>query len=90
MLKIRNTEAYKFFARNSFFTYMRGPLANAMPINILIIANVKHITNFEGITTKEGNKKKHISMKKLATANEIVEFMIDLSFERKLNIDNHP
>jgi hypothetical protein len=69
---------------------MRGPLANAMPTNMLSIAKVKHITNLDGMTTSEGSKKKHISRKKLATANEIVELMIDLSLERKLKAESHP
>ena len=90
MLAIRNTEAYRFLARKSFFTYIRGPLANAIPTSILIIARVKHITNLEGITTIEGRSKKHISRKKQATAKEIVELIIDLSLERKLKTESHP
>jgi len=69
---------------------MRGPFANAIPTNMLNIANVKHITNLDGITTSEGSKRKHISRKKHATANEIVELIMDLSLERKLKTDNHP
>ena len=69
---------------------MRGPLANAIPTSILIIAIVKHIPNLEGITTSEGRSMKHISKKKVAIAKEIVELMMDLSLERKLKIDSHP
>ena len=90
MLAIKKTEAYKFYAIKSFFTYIRGPLANAIPTNILIIANVKHITNLDGITIKDGSSKKHISKKKAAMANAIVELIIDLSLDKKLNTDNHP
>ena len=90
ILVIRKMEAYKFFCRKSFFTYMRGPLMKAIPIIILSIAKVKHITNLAGTTTSEGSKKKHISRKKAATANEIVELMIDLSFPRKLKTASQP
>ena len=90
ILAIKNTEAYKFLARKSFFTYILGPLAKAIPTSMLIIAKVKHITNLDGITTSDGSSRKHISKKKHAIANEIVELMIDLSFERKLNTESHP
>ena len=87
---MRKREAYRFLARKSLLTYMRGPLAKAIPIKRLSIANVKHITNLDGITTIEGRRKKHISRKNAATANEMVELMIDLSLERKLKIESQP
>lgn len=87
---MRKREAYRFLARKSFLTYIRGPLAKAIPIKRLSIAKVKHITNLDGITTMEGNRKKHISRKNAATANAIVELMIDLSLERKLKIESQP
>jgi len=87
---IRKSEAYRFLARKSFLTYKRGPEAKAMPTSILSIANVKHITNLEGLITIAGSVKKHISRKKAATANEIVELMIDLSLDRQLKIESHP
>jgi hypothetical protein len=87
---MRKRDAYKFFARKSFLTYMRGPLAKAIPTKRLSIAKVKHITNLDGITTIEGKRKKHISRKNAATANAMVELMIDLSLERKLKIESHP
>ena len=69
---------------------MRGPLEKAIPTSVLSIAKVKHITNLEGITTIVGKRKKHISKKNAATAKAIVELMIDLSLERKLNTESHP
>lgn len=87
---MRKSEAYRFFAKKSFLTYMRGPLANAIPTKRLNIAKVKHMTNLDGITTIVGRRKKHISKKNAATANAMVELMIDLSLERKLKIESHP
>lgn len=56
--EIKTTEAIKFFFKNSFLQYKRGPFKNAIETIKLIIENVKHITKEDGFSTRVGIHRK--------------------------------
>ncbi len=90
MLRIRKHEAYKFFFNSRLFIYSRGPFQYAIAIIRLIIANVKHITNFDGSITIVKTRIKHIKRKNAENANAIAAIVNDFSLERQLNTESQP
>jgi len=74
-LPIRMHEAYKFFSKNNFFTYKRGPLRNASPTSRAIIAREKQSTNLEGAITMVPSRRKQSKMKNPAVAKAMPAFM---------------
>lgn len=70
-LKIIRIEAYKFLAKNSFFTYILGPERSAIAASRLSIAKVKHITNLAGISIISGAINTHRKIKNAAIPKAI-------------------